>query len=393
MDTYLVDTNTKVDTSSVFYRDLTKTIPDELKLLCDSSIYKVKGSMGNGRKTSYPWIALLNKNITLSAQRGIYIVILFASDMNGFYLSLNQGITNYIESYGSMAYINVVKVAQYFQEQIESTTFSKQPIHLKSVKFDRGYGYEKANIVSKYYNKIELNEVELQDDIRELVAIYNSIYVHMYPKSYDETIEAILSSDLDILVDVPSAEQSLIAALGNDEIDEIFTVKTLEQIPIPEHSRNKSFTKITTRVIKKKDFIKKNIENSKVGLEGEGLVLEYEKERLISIGRPDLAEKIRWVSQESDSDGFDLQSYDLDQNGKEYPIFIEVKTTLNKFDNGLFITKNELEKSQKFQSQYRLYRIIDVSADRPKFYVTSGNIENNFELTPSLFSATLKVKS
>ena len=35
----------------------------------------------------------MDKNITQSTQYGLYMVYLFKSDMTGFYLSLNQGIT------------------------------------------------------------------------------------------------------------------------------------------------------------------------------------------------------------------------------------------------------------------------------------------------------------
>ena len=58
--------------------------------------------MGQGNKTQYPWIDIMDKNITQSTQYGLYMVYLFKRDMTGFYLSLNQGI-NFFEK-------NMVKI-------------------------------------------------------------------------------------------------------------------------------------------------------------------------------------------------------------------------------------------------------------------------------------------
>lgn len=60
----------------------------------DSSKYLVTGSYGVGNPTETPWIAIFDKDITTSAQHGFYIVFLFRKDMEGVYLSLNQGTTN-----------------------------------------------------------------------------------------------------------------------------------------------------------------------------------------------------------------------------------------------------------------------------------------------------------
>lgn len=61
----------------------------ELKL--DRNRYLIKASYGNSNWANIPWIAIFDKEITVTAQEGYYIVILFNADMSGFYLSLNQG--------------------------------------------------------------------------------------------------------------------------------------------------------------------------------------------------------------------------------------------------------------------------------------------------------------
>ena len=74
-------------------------ICNELPKLINASVFTMRneivvdGSCGKGQKTDYPWIAIFNKKITRTATKGIYIVYLFKSDMSGFYMTLNQGIT------------------------------------------------------------------------------------------------------------------------------------------------------------------------------------------------------------------------------------------------------------------------------------------------------------
>ena len=78
------DGSEKVDSSTELYKILTKTLPNKIGYaLCISDLI-VKGSMGQGNKSQYPWIAIMDKNITQSTQYGLYMVYLFKRDMTGF---------------------------------------------------------------------------------------------------------------------------------------------------------------------------------------------------------------------------------------------------------------------------------------------------------------------
>lgn len=71
-----------------------QTIPHELSQF--SFIHdnlKVQGSVGQGNWATIPWIAIMDKRITLTTQQGEYIVYLFAEDMKSVYLTFNQGVT------------------------------------------------------------------------------------------------------------------------------------------------------------------------------------------------------------------------------------------------------------------------------------------------------------
>ena len=81
------------DIDKVVSKLITRTIPQEISFYLNDSNYLVNGSVGKGRATKTPWIAILDKEITTSTREGVYIVFLFSSDYKHVYLTLNQGTT------------------------------------------------------------------------------------------------------------------------------------------------------------------------------------------------------------------------------------------------------------------------------------------------------------
>lgn len=93
-DDFLANIGGKVNNVDEFKRQIiTKTIPDILGQVFDPNQYVIKGSVGAGRQTTTPWVAIMDKQITTSTQKGVFIVFLFRSDMKGVYISLGQGTT------------------------------------------------------------------------------------------------------------------------------------------------------------------------------------------------------------------------------------------------------------------------------------------------------------
>ena len=65
------------------------------------------------------------------------------------------------------------------------------------------------------------------------------------------------------------------------------------------------------RLIRKFNPVERDFRNRKLGREGEELVFHFERERLQQLDRPDLAKKIRWISEElGDGAGYDVLSFD-----------------------------------------------------------------------------------
>lgn len=153
-------------------------VPAELRnLLEDEQRYIVKGSAGAGNWTNIPWIAIFDILITKSAQSGYYPVFIFKEDMSGFYLSINQGVTDIKEKYKKEA-IQVLKIkAEDYRAQLGSTplNFPELNISIKKIgnKSILANLYEAGNIFAKYYDAENIPSDEmLRRDIFEILKIY-----------------------------------------------------------------------------------------------------------------------------------------------------------------------------------------------------------------------------
>ena len=68
-------------------------IPTVLESFFQKGTYKIKGSIGQGRVTQCPWIAIMHADETQTTQEGVYIVFLFSENLRKIYITLAQGVT------------------------------------------------------------------------------------------------------------------------------------------------------------------------------------------------------------------------------------------------------------------------------------------------------------
>ncbi len=133
--------------------------------------------------------------------------------------------------------------------------------------------------------------------------------------------------------------------------------------------------------IGKRNFLELEANNRTVGLAGEELVIQFEKARLISSGRENLAERIEHVALEKgDGAGFDIRSFDV--CGKD--LFIEVKTTRFRKEAPFFISSNEVSFSKSKAESYALYRVYRLTKG-PKLFALHGDVSKHCHLSPTLY--------
>lgn len=135
---------------------------------------------------------------------------------------------------------------------------------------------------------------------------------------------------------------------------------------------------------RKPDYAERDATNRKVGLNGELLVIEYEKSRLLQLGRSELAEMIIHVSQvEGDGAGYDIRSYKEDGS----PLFIEVKSTRGGLETAFFLSAAELEFSERRQDDYVLIRVFNLQDGGAEFYRITGRLREKLRLDATTYRA------
>ncbi|WJE21186.1 DUF3578 domain-containing protein [Bacillus cereus] len=132
----------------------------------DHNQYVVTGSIGQGNWAAVPWLAIMNKEITTSTQRGYYIVYLFSEDMERLYLTLAQGVTETIKE-------EMQKIKEEIREQIHMSQKVKKDdgIFLGTSQKAKGYANSTAAYIAYDANKMP-SEKELVEDLEEMLRYY-----------------------------------------------------------------------------------------------------------------------------------------------------------------------------------------------------------------------------
>ncbi|SFT78242.1 protein of unknown function [Pseudovibrio denitrificans] len=158
--------------------------------------------------------------------------------------------------------------------------------------------------------------------------------------------------------------------------------------PPPSQAATIELTKPRSAVrrAQKLDYAERDANNRELGQQGEAYVFQLEKQRLEAAERPDLAEKVRWVSQEEgDGLGYDIRSYELDGSER----LIEVKTTNGNRETPFYLSENELRFSKDVPERFVLVRVYNFS-EGPLFFELRSPLEQGVSLKPAIYKAVPK---
>lgn len=152
-------------------------------------------------------------------------------------------------------------------------------------------------------------------------------------------------------------------------------------VAVPGASQLSGKRRTTVAVTGGPDAALVDFRKRELGEAGERWVLDLERESLRRVGRPDLAEKVKWAAREvGDGLGYDVLSYRSD--GADH--LIEVKTTNLGPRTPFYITRGEVDVSRSQADVYSLYRVHGFARD-PRIYVLDGNVEERAHLEPKVF--------
>ncbi len=156
------------------YNAICNNIPEIAQNVTGNRQYKIKGSCGQGRWTSIPWVAVLDPRETTSTQNGVYVVYLFEPRQNRVTLSLNQGVVSLRKEEGKQAAIDVLRRrAREVRRQVDIEGFTAGEIELP----DASSGpklYGPGTIFYKRYSLSDLPDEEtLEEDLHRVSSKYS----------------------------------------------------------------------------------------------------------------------------------------------------------------------------------------------------------------------------
>ena len=332
--------------------------------------YIFKGSEGEGNLTKTPWFAVLNPDITDTARKGYYIVYLFDESLQKLILAIGFGVTQFENRYGggkkiypalNLAVENMRMNSSYLTNSVLIKSGSRtniEALSLTTTGDKRLSEYEKCAIYALSYDLQTLPTDELmKSDFLEYLDLYSQMS------------ESLLIADDDAYV----LESKMPFVQSSDVIEKEFKPRA------PKKSRtgkNSSSTAIR-RFSKKAD---------KIGKKGEDWVFDYEKRKLIKLGKADLAQRVIWHRNHKldRTPGWDITSYDA--NGEQ--IFIEVKSTTGETLNEVILTAKEWQKAtdESLSSRYVIYLVTNVLTQpnleiirNPSSYVQTNKLEISIE--------------
>jgi len=156
--------------------------------------------------------------------------------------------------------------------------------------------------------------------------------------------------------------------------------------PPPTHSNAPPPDELeqTTAIARKYDVAARDARNRALGQAGEERVLAHERATLMSAGRTDLAERIRWVSHlDGDGAGYDIRSFDSDGSTR----LIEVKTTNGWERTPFHISRNELAVAEANRPEWLLIRLWNF-ARQPNAFELRPPLEAHVSLMATSYEAS-----
>lgn len=192
-------------------RILKKDIPSKLVEFFPKDTYKIKGSVGQGRITKTPWITIIDKNVSNTAKRGVYLVMLFSKDLSRVYFSLAQGVTGFKKDVITARREILRKelnlksdILKHFNDQIiENQDYKNSAIYSNEWNCDDPDYCEKLieelkNAYKKYVSQ-EINEPQDKNDIKNSPMMNNApdpSATNSKPFSISEIIDLINGTGL-----------------------------------------------------------------------------------------------------------------------------------------------------------------------------------------------------
>ncbi|QUE90438.1 DUF3883 domain-containing protein [Pseudomonas sp. SCA2728.1_7] len=148
------------------------------------------------------------------------------------------------------------------------------------------------------------------------------------------------------------------------------------------------------RSVKKRDYLQEAVDNQKLGLLGELIVMRRERQRvLLELGEEHVSSVIHVSRQEGDGAGYDIRTLRLGHAGiTEH--YLEVKTTTGDANTAFFISENELTCAATQLDRYevvRLHSLDQIKGEYLEYRLTARELLGK-DMTPVSYRVNVNLK-
>lgn len=139
------------------------------------------------------------------------------------------------------------------------------------------------------------------------------------------------------------------------------------------------------------DYEKSQTNKQKAGENAELAVVHYERDKLNNLGHPELAELVTQISKDNSAAGYDVKSYEINEDGSFVEMHIEVKSAklVGKYVE-FFISENELNKFKNDQN-HKIYCLIKSGRSYKLHEVNKYDFFRNNYLSPMTYRVRIRV--
>ena len=169
---------------------------------------------------------------------------------------------------------------------------------------------------------------------------------------------------------------------ADDNKDIIFDESPLE---LRKYRKNDIDRKINRT--KKPDYLAEELVKTKQGELNEKVIYERELQKMMELEAKEEVERMEeFFKNRNDSEGYDILSFEQQEDGSLKEIYIEVKSTKGNEGTPIDITDNELEFAKKHIDQYYLYRIYNSDKENKTLKILTGKeLLKNYVFVPSSY--------
>lgn len=228
----------------------------------------------------------------------------------------------------------------------------------------------------KLYNKpFQTSEPDADNNIRNVWKFpLQIIYSNVEDKKQED------DNFFKIINKIEAIDENVIVEANKDEL--IFKDEPLK---IRKYRKNPEKRKLNRSA--KPEYIAIEIIKNKQGVINEDVIFQNELKLMIDAGADEQAKKMKdFFDNRKDDEGYDILSYELNENNEYIEKYIEVKSTKSDEGTPIDISDNEVEFAKKHINQYYIYRIIKSdSKDRYVKIVKGKELFENYEFIPTMY--------